>query len=389
MVAQTIQAQKMESIGRLAGGIAHDFNNLLTVINGYSDLILRNPDLSARLRDRIENIRKSGERAAELTRQLLSFSRKQVIKLQPLNLNTAVSEVEGMLRRLIPETIGIVLSLDEDLPWILADPGQMHQLLMKLALNAIDAMPDGGTLILETQALTLDSQYVNGHSDVTEGPCVMLAVSDNGVGMSEETVGKVFEPFFTTKPLGSGTGLGLATVHGIVNQNGGWIWVYSEPGQGTTFKVYLPMLTAPPRQSEPHVAIQPHRGTATVLVVEDQEDLRNLVIEVLESHGYRALGAPNGSAALEASSDRGLILDLLLTDVVLPGISGKELADQMVLSRPGLKILYMSGYTENVIVTWGVLKPGIDFLPKPLSPESLLARVGELFSVHNSGTQGG
>lgn len=373
---QLVQAQKLESIGRLAGGIAHDFNNLLTVINGYSDLALRDLELTDKLRGRVQHVRTAGERASELTRQLLTFSRRQVVEPQPMNLNALVTEMQEMLAHVVPANIEIVTYLDDNLHWVMADNGQMHQALMNLALNARDAMPGGGTLVMETRNVVLDASYAAEHPEVVEGPCVMLAVSDNGRGMLADVVEHAFEPFFTTKPLGAGTGLGLATVYGIVRQTGGWIWVYSEPGKGSSFKIYLPVLTAPQQIASQLPVIRAMPGK-TILVVDDQSELRNFVIEVLEENGYRVLAAGTGEAALLAAREFGENIDLLLTDVMMPGISGKELANQLLRERGDMRILYMSGYTENVIVNRGVLKPGIAYLPKPLTPDSLLRKIAE------------
>ncbi len=356
-------------------GVAHDFNNLLTVINGYSGLVLQDQNLTDRVRKRVESVHKAGERAAELTSQLLAFSRKQVIEPKPLNLNTLVTETKAMLGRVIPENIEIVCCLKEDLALVLADPGQMHQVLLNLVLNARDAMPNGGKLLLETQHVMLDARRASEHPEAVEGPCVMLAVTDTGVGMSPEVAEHIFEPFFTTKAAHAGTGLGLATAYGIMRQNGGWIWVYSELGKGTTFKIFLPPLLSVPELQVVSVASHPHLGSETILVVEDQAELRSLVAEVLEGKGYKVLCAANGDAAMAFASGYPEPIDLLLTDVVMPGISGKELAEKLQAQRPSLKVLYMSGYTENVIVNRGILKPGIVFLPKPLTPETLLAKV--------------
>ncbi|HXJ44185.1 MAG TPA: ATP-binding protein [Bryobacteraceae bacterium] len=378
---QLVQAQKIESIGRLAGGVAHDFNNLLTVINGYSALTLLDRGVTGELRKRTEQIRKAGERAAELTAQLLAFGRKQVIQPRPLDLNGLVNDLQAMLTRVMRKNIAIVCCLEENLSRVQADPGQIHQVLMNLAVNAGDAMPNGGTLILETRSVVLDSQYTAEHPEVVEGPCVMLAVTDNGIGMTPETLKQVFEPFFTTKPMGVGTGLGLSTVYGIVHQSGGWVWAYSEPGKGTSFKIYLPVLTDKAPMRVPEVQVHPHRGNETVLVVEDETQISNLVGRVLEGKGYRVLRASNADEAQAVAAEMLDQIDLLLTDVVLPGISGKELADILKARRPELKVLYMSGYTENVMVNRGVLQQDIQFLPKPLTPDSLLEKVAQVLGA--------
>ena len=388
-----IQAQKLESVGRLAGGVAHDFNNLLTVINGYSDMVLQRLE-SGDVRRRVEQIRTAGGRAAELTQQLLAFSRKQTIQPKALNLNTLVRETEAMFRRLLPESIEMITRLDPSLGQIMADPGQIHQVLVNLVMNARDAMRAGGKLITETANIELDEQYSAAHPEVTPGPCVLLGVSDTGIGMDEAVRAQIFEPFFTTKGLGEGTGLGLATVHGIVRQSGGWIWVYSEPGRGTSFKIYFPRVDVPSgamdnlglrgRDAEDG---QAHKGNETVLLVEDREDVRTLTREILESYGYQVLEAANGAIALELAGRHSGPIELLLTDVVMPGMNGRELSDRLCELRPRIKVLFMSGYTENVIVHQGVLKSGIAYIAKPMTPEALGAKIRETLetpSHHNS-----
>ena len=380
--AQLAQAQKMETVGRLAGGIAHDFNNLLTVIIGYCSLILNDPDVKGRSRNRVSSIQTAGERAAELTGQLLAFSRRQVIKPCPLDFNALVRETWSLMARLIPANIEVVSFLDEGLPMVMADSGQMHQVVVNLLLNARDAMPEGGRLVLETSRVILDASYADQHpEEVVPGNYVLLAVTDNGIGMEPEVASRIFEPFFTTKPTGAGTGLGLATVYGIVRQSGGWIWVYSEPGKGSTFKVYLPVAESVPVVAETTDSIPSRTGTATILVVEDQENVRELIREILEGKGYGVLVATNGAEALALLHSSAQQIDLLLTDVVMPGISGKELAEQLQREMPGLKVLFMSGYTENVIVNRGILKPGVEFLPKPLTPDSIIANVGRVLGA--------
>ena len=376
---QLNQAQKLESIGRLAGGVAHDFNNLLTVINGYSELVLTRLEPTDKNWARVDQIRNAGMRAAELTGQLLAFSRKQVIKPQALDLNTLIAETEPMLRRLLPENIEISVHLDSTGVLVLADPGQLNQVLINLAANARDAMPDGGELTVETRRAEVDQQFAALHSGLAPGSYAMLAMSDNGAGMTEEVKRHVFEPFFTTKKKGAGTGLGLATVYGIVRQNGGWIWVYSELGKGATFKIYLPLADVKPVQPEP----KPHpagswRGSETVLVVEDQPNVRELAREVLESYGYAVLDAGNGATALQMASTYSGPIHLMLTDVVMPGMTGKELAERMKPVRPSTKVLFMSGYTENVIANQGVIDSSINFISKPLAPDALAAKVREI-----------
>lgn len=376
---QLLQAQKMESVGRLAGGVAHDFNNHLTVINGYCELLLRQLRPGDPLRTPLEDIRAAGERAADLTRQLLAFSRKQLIEPRPVNLNDVVKETERMLRRLIGEDIEIVTELDPNLGTVMADPAQLSQVLMNLAVNARDAMPSGGCLTIETLNIHLDQSYSRTHPEVKPGQYALLSVTDTGVGMSEEAKLHIFEPFYTTKPKGAGTGLGLSTVYGIVRQMGGWIWVYSEAGKGTTFKIYFPLENA--RCAEPLAGVgeaKVARGTETVLVVEDQAEVRKLVVEVLQTYGYRTLEAASGAEGLEASKMYAGPIHLLVTDVVMPGMTGRDLAERLAETRPEMKVLYTSGYTANVIAHQGVIEPGVAYLPKPFTPVQLAAKVREV-----------
>jgi PAS domain S-box-containing protein len=383
---QLRQSQKLEAIGRLAGGIAHDFNNMLGAIIGYSDVILRdlrNEDPIAR---DIEQIKKAADRAAALTKQLLAFSRKQVLEPRVINLNSVVTGIEKMLRRLIGEDIGFSTGLAQGLWHVRADPGQIEQVIMNLAVNARDAMPAGGQLTIETVNVELDEQYARNHVAVTPGPHVMLAVSDTGCGMDEKIRARLFEPFFTTKEQGKGTGLGLSTVYGIVKQSGGNIWVYSEPGKGTTFKVYFPRVRAdteaiPAKQPER----EPHRGTETVLVAEDEEVLRRLVSRILSILGYEVLEASNGGEALIACQKHKGPIHLLVTDVVMPGMSGRELSRRLTETRPDLKVLYTSGYTDNAIVHHGVLDPGTAFIQKPFSASGLAAKVREMLDKGEGG----
>jgi two-component system cell cycle sensor histidine kinase/response regulator CckA len=374
--AQLRQAQKMEAVGQLAGGVAHDFNNLLTAITGYSDLTLRKLKAEDPLRHNIEEIKKAGERAAALTRQLLAFSRKQVLQPKVLDLNAVVSEMEKMLHRLIGEDIDLKASLRPDLGRIKADPGQVEQVLMNLVVNARDAMPRGGRLTIETENVYLDEEYARQHVAIKTGPYVMLAVSDTGTGIDEETRARIFEPFFTTKEAGKGTGLGLSTVYGIVKQSGGTIWVYSEVGRGTTFKVYLPRVDDGPQEyargSESEEGLH---GTETILLAEDEELVRKLAREVLEMFGYKVLEASNGGAALLICERHEGEIHLLLTDVVMPEMSGRELADRLAKLRPEMHVLYMSGYTDNAVVHQGVLDAGTDFIQKPFAPEALASKI--------------
>jgi hypothetical protein len=378
--AQLLQSQKMESMGRLAGGVAHDFNNLLGIITGYGELLRKKVAADPRLIKYVDDILKAAERAAGLTRQLLAFSRKQVLQPRILDLNAVVGETEKMLQRLIGEDIQLLTVLDEHVDPVRADPGQMDQVLMNLAVNARDAMPRGGRLTIETGNVVLDQAYSRQHAGVAPGHYVMLAVSDTGHGMTSEVRTRVFEPFFTTKGPGKGTGLGLATVHGIVQQSGGHIWVYSEPGHGTTFKVYLPRTDAPgwAVETPAPAEIELPRGSETVLLVEDEASLRKLVRECLEASGYTVLEASHGTAALERSERHPGRIDLLMTDVVMPGMSGRELAERLRASRPEIRILYMSGYTDDAVVLHGVLAEDMAFLQKPFTAAELAGRVREV-----------
>ncbi len=375
---QLRQAQKMESIGLLAGGVAHDFNNLLTIINGYGDLVLADMPEGNLNRRRIEQIRKAGDRAAELTQQLLAFSRKQIIQPKPLNLNAIVSDVEKMFRRLVPENIEVVTRLDPSLGVVMADAGQTEQVLMNLAVNARDAMPGGGTLSIETSNFELGDQHVAEHPELLPGLYVLLEVTDTGIGMDESVREHIFEPFFTTKPRGAGTGLGLSTVYGIIRQNGGWVWVSSAPGKGTSFKIYLPRIDQQAQREESSAfAGDSHRGTETVMVVEDQPEVRALIKAVLETYGYVVLEAGEGNEALSLQQGHPGAIDLLLTDVVMPGMTVKDLTERFQARRPATKVLFMSGYTEDMIVHHGVLKPGVAFIPKPVTPQALVTKVRE------------
>jgi two-component system, cell cycle sensor histidine kinase and response regulator CckA len=375
---QLRQAQKMEAVGMLAGGVAHDFNNLLTIITGYSQLILNNLGTHDTNRHSAEQIMKAAERAAALTKQLLAFSRRQVLQPRVLDLNKLVSSLANMLRRLIGEDIDLSLNLASDLGAVSADAGQMEQVIMNLAVNARDAMPRGGTLTVETSNVELDENYISQHILVKPGPYIMLAVSDNGAGMDSATRARLFEPFFTTKGAGQGTGLGLSTVFGIVKQSGGSVQVYSEPGRGTSVKVYLPRVGQPASmEAEAKAKVVP-RGTETILLVEDDEMVRNLVRESLEREGYRVMDAAEPlDARRMADGFRGPI-QLLITDVVMPRLNGRELALQLMQKRPGLKVLYMSGYTDSAIVNSGILQKEVAFLQKPFTPTSLIEKVREV-----------
>jgi len=376
---QLRQSQKMEAIGRLAGGIAHDFNNLLTVIKGYGQLSLLELKEGDPLRGNLEEIQKSSERAADLTRQLLAFSRRQVMEMKVLDLNTILQNLDKMLRRVIGEDIELVTLLTGGLGRVKIDPGQIEQVVMNLAVNARDAMPSGGKLTIETANVELDEHYARNHIDVEPGRYVMLSVSDTGVGITPEVRDRIFEPFFTTKEKGKGTGLGLSTVYGIVKQSGGNIWVYSEPGHGTTFKIYLPRVDEPLEELREKIMREelPH-GSETILVVEDEEKVRALTVEILGRQGYRVLDASQGDDALAISEKHKGPIHLFLVDVVMPGISGTELAKHLMSLHPETRILYMSGYTDNVIVHHGVLEKGLNYIQKPFRIDELTRKVREV-----------
>ena len=375
---QLHNAQKMEAIGRLAGGIAHDFNNMLCAILGNAELALESVSEENPLREPFAEIVDAAERAAQLTQQLLAFSRKQVIQPRVLDLSELVGSLRPMLARLIGEDIILDCALQPRLG-VRMDPGQLEQVVLNLALNARDAMPNGGELLLETSGVLLDDHYPATHARGASGPHVLLAVSDTGCGMSAEVQKKVFEPFFTTKEMGQGTGLGLATVFGVVAQSNGWIDVYSEPGQGTTFKIYFPRIyeDAVPAREAP---VSVRGGRETVLVVEDEPKVRGLAVRLLERLGYTVLAAASGDEALSLAEETARI-DLLLTDVVMPHMNGRQLAERLARRQPGLKVLFASGYTQNVIAHHGVLDHGVQFLPKPYSLTSLATRVREVLDA--------
>jgi len=384
---QLRQSQKLEAIGQLAGGVAHDFNNLLTAIIGFSDLLLRQVDADARIRTEIEEINSAGKRAAALTSQLLAFSRRQVLQPVLLDLNDVVVNIEKMLRRLIGEDIDIVTVAEARHGWIKIDPGQTEQILMNLALNARDAMPNGGKLTIETSSVELDETYTRTHPEVVPGRYVLLAVSDTGFGIDTETQLHIFEPFFTTKDQGKGTGLGLSTVYGIVKQSGGHIWVYSEPGHGATFKVYLPRVDAAgDSQIAPSDAPKSLQGSERVLLVEDDEAVRTLARLVLEEHGYTVFSAENGPRAIEAFGSLAGTIDLVITDVIMPQMSGAELAKLLREMHSDLSVLYVSGYTEEATIHRGVLDEGVEFLQKPFTPQALARKVREVIEKKGLGS---
>ena len=385
---QLRQSQRLESVGMLAGGIAHDFNNLLTVITGYSELTLRRLDKVDPLTGNVAEIRKAAERATSLTRQLLAFSRKQVLQPKVLDLNSVMADIQKMLGRLVGEDMELCTLPGVGLGQIKADPGQIEQVILNLVVNARDAMPKGGKISIETANVYLDEEYARRHIAVQPGWYVMLAVNDNGHGMDAETQKCIFEPFFTTKELGKGTGLGLSTVYGIVKQSGGNIWVYSELGIGTSFKIYLPLVNEQMPESDAEAA-RPEKsaGTATILLAEDEKMVRNLARDSLKMHGYTVLEAANAAEALLICQQYEGPIHLLLTDVVMPRMSGRELAEQLLRSRPDTRVLYMSGYTNRAIVHHGVLDGDIAFIGKPFTPDGLVLKVAKVLQQNISSSQ--
>jgi two-component system cell cycle sensor histidine kinase/response regulator CckA len=377
---QLVQAQRMEAVGRLAGGIAHDFNNLLTGILGYSDILRAGLAEDDPLRADADEIRKAADRAASLTRQLLAFSRRQVLRSRVIDLNTVVEEMERMLRRLIGEDVELVTACASDLGPVEADPGQIEQVIANLVVNARDAMPSGGRLVIETANYEVDQRLASAHSaEMTPGPYVVLSVTDTGVGMDPETQAHLFEPFFTTKDVGKGTGLGLATVYGIVKQSGGFIWVYSEPGHGTSFQIYLPRAEAEVASAtDSAVPGTTEEGTETVLVVEDEQLVRNLIAEELSRRGYTVLTAPNGIDALSLAHARDGEVDVVVTDVIMPEMGGLELTQRLATMLPGIRIVYMSGYSElsvsDDVGPWPLLQ-------KPFNARSLAGKIREVLDA--------
>jgi nitrogen-specific signal transduction histidine kinase/ActR/RegA family two-component response regulator len=375
---QLRQAQKMEAIGQLAGGVAHDFNNAIGVIVGYSALLKDGLSSNETLNRYADEIDKAGHRAASLTRQLLAFSRKQVIQPTVVDLNALVGETEKMLRRLIGEDIELVLVRMPGLGRTRLDVGQVDQILMNLAVNARDAMTNGGKLVIELSNAELDETNLARRSYAKPGSYVMLSVSDTGCGMDKETQNHIFEPFFTTKGPGQGTGLGLSTVYGIVKQSEGYIWVYSEPGKGTTFKIYFPRIEAAAEPIKRVDTSEIPRGSETILVVEDDEAMRALTRTCLESGGYSVLDVSNGEAAIRAVTENGGAIHLMVTDVIMPGISGRHLAESVLLVGPKMKILYISGYTADLIARQGILEKQVALLEKPFTKGALLRKVREI-----------
>jgi two-component system cell cycle sensor histidine kinase/response regulator CckA len=373
---ELVQAQKMESIGRLAGGIAHDFNNLLTAILGFSEMLLEETSVTSSNRRDLEAIQKAASHGASLTRQLLAFSRRQVMELTVIDLAELVRGLEPILRRLLGEDVETTISCDESVRKVKVDRGQLEQVVMNLSVNARDAMPEGGALAIEVKNVEIDESYVRQRSYAQAGPHVLISVSDTGVGMDPTTRARIFEPFFTTKEIGKGTGLGLSTVYGIIKQSNGHIEVESEPGQGTTFKVYLPAVA---ETSEQHIELAPSLpavgGAEAILLVEDDPDLRELLARTLTRHGYQLVEAATGVEALEIIRNMQVSIDLLITDAVLPGLPGPAVAREAEILRPGIRVLFVSGYTDDAMLRLGLLNENQAFLQKPFGSAALLRKV--------------
>jgi two-component system cell cycle sensor histidine kinase/response regulator CckA len=378
---QLRQAQKMEAVGRLAGGVAHDFNNVLSVILGYGELVLADLKATDPIRADVEEIRKAAARAAGLTRQLLLFSRQQIVASRVIDLHDTLANMNKMLRRILGEDVDLLLLAPQSPGRVHVDPSHLEQVILNLVVNARDAMPAGGKLTVETSNVVLDEEYVLHHLLAKTGPYVMMAVSDTGTGMDAKTQARIFEPFFTTKEQGKGTGLGLSIVFGIVQQSGGHIWVYSEPGKGTTFKVYLPRVDAEvdvPREPSTPTTL---RGTETILLVEDEEQVRGMVLNVLRRQGYLVVAAQNAGEALLLCEEHPGKIDLLLTDVVMPQMNGPALAKRLTTIRPGLRVLYMSGYTDDSIARHGILEAGASYLQKPVTPSLISRKIREVLDT--------
>jgi len=383
---QLRHSQKLEAVGQLAGGVAHDFNNLLAVIQSYGQFLAQDLPADDPKRQDVDQVLFAADAASALTRQLLAFSRQQVMKLEVLDPNTAIREVEKMLRRLIGEDIEYVAVLDPTVGRVKADAGQIQQILMNLVVNARDAMPNGGKLMIETTNCVLGEDYERTHAGVVPGEYVAISVTDTGTGMDAETQARIFEPFFTTKGIGKGTGLGLSTVYGIVQQSGGHVWVYSEVGRGTTFRIYLPLVEESTESKRPVLRSDPVRGSEIVLVVEDNEAVRTAICRILRRAGYRVLDASDPNQAKQKCQQHEGVIDLLVTDVVMPQMSGPELAQELTAMRPGMKVLFMSGYSGNAITRHGVLSEGVMFLQKPFTPASVTHAVREVLSAPQPGS---
>lgn len=380
--AQLRQSQKLEAVGRLAGGIAHDFNNLLTIILSYTDMVVGNPGLPVSCRTKIEEVHRAGERAAGLTRQLLAFSRQQVLQPTVLDVNDVLSGLSRMLGRLLGEDVELHVRLGTQLDAVTADRGQLEQVLMNLVVNARDAMPDGGRITIETSNVTLNASESGDPLGLTPGPHVLVAVTDTGHGMTEEVQARLFEPFFTTKERGKGTGLGLSTVFGIVKQSGGGIAVQTRPGAGTTFRIYLPRAEGAAESVAPDVvSMTLPRGNETVLLVDDEEQIRTVAATILRKAGYQVLVAGTPGEALELCEHHADTIDLLVTDVIMPKMNGRQLAEAVCHQRPGVRVLFISGYTDDVILPHGVLEDGVSFLQKPLTPDALTRKVRQVLDA--------